>query len=209
MTRSLAAATGALALALPSTAAAAELEVTPQKRCYGSGETVNLLGTGFSASGRVTITRSGASAPVGTLNTNAGGAFNGVLTLGQNNGRQERTYTATDGANGSLTASAQITVSAVRVEVTPEHGNPGRVLNIDARGFTTGKTLWAHVVRGRTRRNIRIGRLKRACGHLKARKRLLRRNARFGVYTIQFDTFRRYNPRRPVRDRYTITVRPG
>ena len=78
-----------------------------------------------------------------------------------------------------------------------------------ARGFTTGPTLWAHVVRGNTRRNVKLGAVKGACGGLKARKRLLPRNAPVGVYTLQFDTFRRYDGReknRPVRDRYTITV---
>jgi hypothetical protein len=30
-----------------------------------------------------------------------------------------------------------------------------------------------------------------------------------GVYTVKFDTFRRYKRKRPVRDRYTITVLRG
>jgi hypothetical protein len=204
MTRSLAAAMALAALAIPSAASAAELEVTPQKRCYSSGESVNLLGSAFTPSGSVSISRDGN--PVGTLSTDTSGMFNGVLTLGQNRGKDVRTYTATDG--NSITASRQITVSAVRVQVEPETGNPGRILTITASGFTTGKTLWAHVIKGRKRKHVRLGRLKRACGRLKTRKRLLRRNAGFGVYTIQFDTFRRYNPRRAVRDRYTITVRP-
>jgi hypothetical protein len=208
MSRSLVVAVVILALALPSAASAApSLNVVPQKRCYSSGETVNLMGSEFSPSTSVSITRD--DDPVGVLNTNTAGAFNGELTLGQSRGTQQRTYTATDGTNGSITASAQITVSAVRVKVQPETGSPGRRLTITAAGFTTGKTLWAHIVRGKSRRHVRIGQLKRACGKLKARKRLLRESAPFGVYTIQFDTYRKYNPRRAVRDRYTITVRPG
>ena len=88
-------------------------------------------------------------------------------------------------------------------------GAPGRILRINARGFTTGKTLWAHITRGKSKRTIKLGRLKGACGSLKTRKRLLPQNAALGVHTLQFDTFRRYNKRQPVRDRYTITVTRG
>jgi hypothetical protein len=207
MTRSLAVVAGAVALALPSSASAAELIVSPQKRCYSSGESVNLLGTGFSPLGSATVTRDGT--PLGSLNTDANGAFNGVLTVAQNSGKRAKTYTATDGTDSSLTASTQITVSSVRVGLAPASGAPGRLLTLTARGFTTGRTLWAHVTRGRSTRNLKIGRLKGACGNLKTRRRLLPRNAAVGVYTIQFDTFRRYNSRQRVRDRYTITVTRG
>ena len=207
MTRSLAVVAGAAALALPSAASAAELTVSPQKRCYSSGESVNLLGSGFTPLGSATVTRDGS--PLGSLNTDGNGAFNGILTVAQNRGRQTKTYTATDGTDPSLTASAQITVSSVRVNLAPASGAPGRILRISAHGFTTGKTLWAHVNRGRSRRTIKLGRLRGACGNLRTRKRLLPRNAAVGVYTLQFDTFRRYNANQRVRDRYTITVSRG
>jgi len=207
MTRSLAVVAGAAALAFPSAASAAELTVSPQKRCYSSGESVNLLGSGFTPLGSATVTRDGSA--LGSLNTDGNGAFNGILTLAQNRGRQTKTYTATDGTDSSLTASRQITVSSVRVDLAPASGAPGRILRLTARGFTTGRTLWAHITRGRSKRHIKIGRLKGACGNLKTRKRLLPRNAAVGVHIIQFDTSRRLNPNQPVRDRYTITVTRG
>jgi hypothetical protein len=207
MTRSLAVAVGVLALAAPSAAAAPSLEVVPQKRCYSAGESVNLLGAGFTPSGSAGITRE--DTLLGALNTDAGGAFNGVLTLAQDSGRATKTYTATDRANPTLTASAQITVSAVRVDITPEEGSPGRLMTIRARGFTTGRTLWAHIIRGGSKRHVKLGALKGACGNLEARRRLLPRRAALGVHAIQFDTFRRYRKNRAVRDRYTITVSGG
>jgi len=207
MTRSLAVAAAVVALAAPSAASAASLSVSPQKRCYSSGESVNLLGSGFSLLGSTTITRDGSL--VGSLPTDANGAFNGRLTLGQTRGTRTKTYTATDDAAPSLTASAQITVSAPRVTLTPANGSPGRLMTVVARGFNTGTTLWAHVKRGQSKRTLRIGSLKGACGGLKTRRRLLPANAAIGVYTIQFDTFRRYNPRQPVRYRYTIAVSRG
>jgi hypothetical protein len=207
MTRSLAVVAGVLALAVPSAASAAELVVSPKKRCYSSGETVTLDGTGFSPSGSATVTRDGT--PLGALTSDANGAFSGRLTLAQASGRKTKTYTATDGTDSTLTASAQIIVSAVRVDLTPKNGSPGRVMTVNARGFTTGKTLWAHVIRGKSKRNLKVGGLKGACGDLKTRRRLLPQNAALGVHTVQFDTFKRYSPNRAVRDRYTVTITGG
>ena len=207
MTRPLAVVVGLACLAAPAGASAASLTVTPEKRCYSHGETVNLNGSGFTPGAQAEITRNGS--PFGSLTANGAGAFIGRITLAQTRGRQARTYTATDGVVPTLTASDQITVSSVRVALGPPGGAPGRVMNIDARGFTTGRTLWAHVVKGKRKRHIRLGRLKGACGKLETRRRLLRPRAAFGVHTVQFDTFRRYRPGRPVQDRASINVTRG
>jgi hypothetical protein len=208
MTRSLVVAAGLVALAAPASASATpSLTVSPQKRCYSSGEAVNLLGAGFSPLASATVTRDGTT--LGGLSTDANGAFNGILTLAQTSGKKTKTYTATDDAVSTLTASAQITVSAVRVNLSPANGAPGRRMSIDAHGFTTGKTLWAHVVKRKSKRNVKIGALSGACGGLRTHKRLLPRNAAVGVYTVQFDTFRRYNAKQAVRDRYAISVTRG
>lgn len=207
MTRSLAVAAGLAALAAPAGASAASLEIVPEKACYSHGESVNLMGSGFGLSGSVRITRDGTL--VGGLDTDAFGAFNGVLKLGQSTGRQTKTYTATDEATNTLTASDQITVSSVRVRLSPNNGAPGRVMNITARGFTTGETLWAHVIHGKSQRHLKIGRLSGACGGLEARRRLLRENAALGVHRIQFDTYRTYRRDRPVQDSSTIAISRG
>jgi hypothetical protein len=205
MTRSLAVAAGVVALAIPSTASAApSLTVSPQKRCYSSGEAVNLLGAGFTPLGTATVTRDGAA--LGALESDATGAFNGRLTLGQASGRQTKTYAATDETDPTLTAAVQITVAAPRVGLRPANGPPGRVMTIAARGFATGPTLWAHVTHKGKTRNLKIGRLKGACGALGTHRRLLPRSAGLGVHKIQFDTSRRYQRSNPVRDRYEITV---
>ena len=207
MTRSLAVAAGLVALAAPASASAASLSVTPQKRCYSSGESVNLLGTGFSPLGTASVTRDGS--PLGALTTDSSGAFNGILTVAQTSGKKTKTYTASDDSVSTLTASTQITVSAVRVDLSPANGAPGRRMSIKASGFTTGKTLWAHITKGKSKRTLKIGGLSGACGGLKTRKRLLPRNAAVGLHTVQFDTFRRYNPKQPVRYRYTVDVTRG
>jgi hypothetical protein len=207
MTRSLAVAAGLAALAAPAGASAASLSILPEKRCYSHNESVNLIGSGFGPSGSASITRDGAV--VGSLDTDAFGSFHGILRLAQNSGRRTKTYTATDATSSTLTASDQITVSAVRVGLKPSNGAPGRVMSITARGFTTGDTLWAHVIHKTSRRHLKIGELKGACGGLETRRRLLPQNAALGVHRIQFDTFRRYRRERPVQDRSTIAVSGG
>jgi hypothetical protein len=207
MTRSLAVAAGMVVLALPSAASAAELTVSPEKRCYRSEEVVNLLGTGFTPQSTVTVTRGGTA--FDPLTTQADGSFGGKLRLFLDSGRETRTYVATDDSNPSLTASTQITVSAVRVGLRPANGAPGRIMTVTARGFTTGSVLWAHVRHRGSTRNVRIGRLKGACHGLKTRRRLLPQNAALGVHTIQFDTFRRYRAKRAVKDLYTVSAIGG
>jgi hypothetical protein len=207
MTRSLAVAAGVAVLAAPAGASAASLSILPEKRCYSDNESVNLIGSGFGPSGSVGITRDGAG--LGSLGTDAFGSFHGILKLAQNSGRRTTTYTATDRASSTLTASDQITVSAVRVGLKPNNGAPGRVMSITARGFTTGDTLWAHVIHKKSRRHLKIGELRGACGGLETRRRLLPQNAALGVHRIQFDTFRRYRRNRPVQNSSTIAVSRG
>ena len=199
----------ATGLAVPATASAAELHVEPQQPCYGSGQSVNLLGTGFTPgiTDGVVITRDGES--IGSLSTDANGAFNGSLRLGQRNGRRTSTYTATDTSTPTLSALAQITVSETDVGLRPKSGAPGRRVRIKAVGFTAngGKRLWAHVTRNNRTRHLRIGKLKGACKSLTKKRRLLPRGAPVGVYVVQFDAFRKYRERRAQSVGFTITVR--
>lgn len=212
----LAATIGAATLALAGAAIAAPaITVSPKKPCYRSaavegdsaGEKVLLSGSGFSANATVSLTRDGAV--VGDVTTDATGAFAGELTFGGGSGQATRTYTATDGVNAFLTAQLSLLVSEVDVTLTPERGTPGQKLRVRARGFTTGKTLYAHITRNnRLLVNRKIGRLKGACRTIKARKVLFKRGARFGVYRVQFDTSRRYRSSRPVQRTYEVTIAP-
>jgi hypothetical protein len=207
MTRPLAVAVAALTLAAPSAAHAASLVTKPVKPCYRSGETVHFLGGGFTPSSTVNLSRDGAF--VAPISTDASGQFDAGLRLLQDAGGQERTYTATDAGNPATTASAGVTVSAVAVQLRPNTGSVSRRFRISARGFTTGRTLWAHVVHRRSQRLIKVGRLTGACHTLHARRRLLPPNARFGKHRIQFDTFRRYRRDRQVQRHYVIRVVRG
>ena len=207
MTRPLAVALALASLAAASTADAASLTTEPAKPCYRSGEIVNFLGSGFTPSSAANLTRNGVF--VSPIPTDGTGQFNAALRLQQDLGTQIRTYTATDASNPSLSASVPVTVGAFGVSLSPRTGSVSRRFRIRARGFTTGETLWAHIVHLRSRRHVKVGRLKGACHNLRARMRLLTQSARFGRHRIQFDTFRRYKRDRPVKVSYTITVARG
>jgi hypothetical protein len=207
MTRPLAVAMALATLAAPSAAHAASLTTKPAKPCYRSGETVHFVGAGFTPSSTANLSRDGIF--VSPIPTDATGQFDAGLRLIQDGSTQVRTYTATDAGNAGLTASAPVTVSPVGVRLTPSTGSVSRRFRIRARGFTTGRTLWAHVVHRRAKRHLKIGRLTGACYNLRARRRLLPPNARFGRHRIQFDTFRRYRANRAVKSTYTIRVVRG
>ena len=94
------------------------------------------------------------------------------------------------------------------MRVTPKNGAAGRKLRINATGFTTGKRLYAHIVRKRFKRNVFIGKLKGPCRTLKSRKRVLPAGTPTGVYTVQFDTRRKYSKKTKVWVQFTVTVTP-
>jgi hypothetical protein len=207
MTRPLAVAVAVAALAAPSAAQAASLTTQPANACYRAGETVHFIGDGFTPSNLVNLVRD--DVLVSQFPADQNGRFDVSLRLLMAQGSQRRTYTATDSANQGLSASVAVMVSALRVDLAPRNGLASRRFRIRARGFTTGRTLWAHVVHKRSKRLIKIGRLKGACHTIRTRHRLLTRNARLGTHRIQFDTYRRYRADRKVQKHFTIRIVRG
>jgi hypothetical protein len=195
----------ATALAAPATASAATLSV--DKPCYGAGERVQFSGGGFSPNGSVALSVSGQQLGVG--NANPVGEFAANLGAPAIDGKQRTdVFTATDQTNLALTASVPVLLTSLDVKVKPKNGNPGKLKRIVARGFTTGKVLYAHVRRKGTKRNIKIGRLKGPCKTLSVRRRLFSLDAKTGVYKVQFDTRRRYSADTAPQVGFVVTVFP-
>ena len=198
-------AAGAAALAFPAAAQAAALSVIPVKPCYRSSETIGMFGSGYTPDSGVSITSDGRS--IGSTTADSAGNFAGRLQVAAPTERV-KTYTATDQSNPSNFASAPLRISPLDVEITPRTGAPGRVLRIAARGFTTGARLYAHVVRGRRRVNLRIGLLRGPCRKLSVRKRLFPARTAPGTYLVQFDTRPGYSRATPVKVRFRVAVYP-
>jgi hypothetical protein len=195
----------AVLLAFPAAAEAATVGIRPVKSCYRAGEQTFFGGSGFTPNGAVSVTADGSS--LGSLSVASNGAFGGSLGIGLASGEKLKTYTATDQVDPSIAASTRVRVSALDVSVRPRRGRPGRRVRVKARGFTTGKRLYAHIRRGRRyKKNRRIGRLKGACRKLSKRTRFFSRRTPAGIYTVQFDTKRRYSRRTAVKLRFSVTV---
>jgi hypothetical protein len=206
-------ASAATVLVCPAAASAAQLRLDPAKPCFGTGDRLNFIGTGFKPRGIVDFTRDGnrlrADPPI---RADASGTVNAGLTVLKRHGRKVRTYAARDRSDPRNRASVRVTVSEATVRIRPATGRPTRLRRIEAVGFTTGRTLWAHVVRmpsGRVLQNVRIGRLQGACHRLRARRRLFQGDPPTGRYLIQFDTRRTYRTNVRQRDRYTFTETRG
>ena len=84
-----------LALAAPATSPAASLTTAPVKPCYGTGDTVNFAGAGFTPGGSWT-SRATAAPSRAPRSAPPDGTVTGDLNVVQPNGQAVRTYTATD-----------------------------------------------------------------------------------------------------------------
>ncbi|MEA2332934.1 MAG: hypothetical protein QOH58_3072 [Thermoleophilaceae bacterium] len=196
----------AVLLAPAAAAEAATLTLAGSKPCYRAGDTLQVGGSGYTPGASVDFALDGAS--LGALTADAAGNFADVLTVGELRGVRTRTVTATDSVNPANVGSAQFLGSALAVQIRPREGAAGRRLRISATGFTTGKRLYAHVLRRGYRRNLFVTKLRGPCRTGKARRRIIPGSAPHGAYTVQFDTKRRYSSKTKVFQRFRVTIAP-
>ncbi len=193
----------ALALAAPATASAASLSVN--KSCYGPGEKISFSGTGYTPNGEVALSVNGRQLGITTANgVGEIAAATGAPVIQAK--RRVDFYKAVDQTNLSLTAAMPVHISSLNVKVTPKNGNPAKKKRIVARGFTTGSVLWAHVRRGKAKRNVKIGKLKGACKALDVKRQIFPTNAKDGLYNVSFDTKRTYSAKTRPQVSFLVTV---
>jgi hypothetical protein len=185
-----------VALAAPATAPAAMLSV--DKDCYGPGQEVAFTGVGFTPNGPVALSVGGQQLGVGTVNQVGAPDIRGK--------KRTDLFTATDQTDLSLTANVPVHLTSLNVKVTPKNGNPAKAKRIVARGFTSGKVLWAHIRRGKNKRNVKIGKLKGACKTLDVKRKLFPADAKDGLYTVQFDSKRKYSKKTAPQVSFQVVV---
>lgn len=190
-------------LAAPTAASAASLNVN--KPCYGPGEQVKFSGGGYTASGPVSLSVAGRQ--LGVTNANQVGEIAASIPAPSIKSKQRTDlFTATDQTNLSLVANVPVRLTSLNVKVTPKNGDPSKAKRIVARGFTSGKTLYAHVRRGSSKRNVRVGKLTGACKTLDVKRKIFLPNAVAGVYDVQFDTKRTYSAKTAPQVAFLVTV---
>ena len=194
----------AVSLTLAAPAQAATL--VGDQSCYQENEPVNVTGTGFTPNGVVNFSRDNQS--FGTLQADAAGNITGAGAAPRITPALQRAFVleARDATNPAIAASINPLATRFGVTVSPKGGNPARKRRIKARGFTEGKTLYVHVRRGGKGKNIKLGRLKKPCGTKSVKKRIFKRGAKKGLYTVQFDTRRRYSSKAFPKVTYRVTI---
>ena len=205
MTRRIVAAS-IFATALAAAAPAHAATLIGDQTCYQENEPVNVTGGGFTPNGTVNFSRDNHS--FGTLTADAAGNIRGAGAAPRITPMKERRFVleARDATNPSIAATINPLATLFGVTVRPRSGNPARSRRISARGFTEGTTLYVHVRRRGRGRNIRLGTLKKPCGTKSVRKRIFRRGAPTGTYTVQFDTRRRYRRSASPKVTYRVTI---
>lgn len=106
---------------------------------------------------------------------------------------------ASDGQVGAANSFRQVKLSYQRV---PSSSRPSKKIRHIARGFTTGKTVWAHFRHGgKTRATKRLGKASGPCGIVTRKMRSLPAKSRLGLWSVQVDQSRKYSaasvPRAP------------
>lgn len=215
--RALGAAVVALAV-LPASASAASLSV--DKPCYAAAaerparEPVSVTGAGFRPNSPVRLAYEDGTY-AGQVTADAAGNLAATVEAPMLAGEdKERSLllSATDPSQPAPLASVPVRVSRLEVVATPARARPHARVTYEARGFPTGRNLYAHYVypgrRGRVRKTVRLGRLTGPCGTLTRRARLLPvRRVRYGRWYVQWDVRPRFS-RRTV-PQYHGTLRIG
>jgi hypothetical protein len=191
--------TAVVAGVAPTAAHAADVVVSPQKPCYRGGEEATVSAAGFTPGGVVSLSHRGFT--VFLMRADDFGNAGGTLVFGRRSSPRPRreVYTVTDRSNPAVTAKLRVKLTDLAVTVRPSTGDPSRPRVIRASGFMGGPRLYAHVVRGKHRRTVAVGRLRGDCRTLRARRQLFPSGAARGRYRVQFDTQRRYSRDTPER----------
>jgi hypothetical protein len=180
-------------LALPLSAEAATLSV--DHPCHPAGTTMVVTGGGFTPGASVRLSYSNAGpAPVNATADGAGNFVQSIPAPAISRSEQAITIGATDGANSGA-AAARVTKTELTIRPSRRVA-PTRRVRYRVRGFPGLRRIYGHYVhRGRRRATVRLTRPRGACGVFTRRMRILPvRRLRFGRWTIQVDSSRRYSP---------------
>lgn len=195
------------ALTVPAEAQAPGPAIVTDKACYQEQEPIRVIAGPFTPNSTVTIFRDGTS--LGTVPSGTAGEIKAELHAPLIDPSKERAFTlgAADQATPPRAVQKTLTATQLDVTVKPTSGSPAVKRKITARGFNVSgaKRLYAHVVKGKSKKTVKVAKLKQPCGKGKGKKRIFARHAKNGLYRVQFDVKRKY--RKKTIPRVTFKVR--
>ena len=184
-----------IALATPAAAGAATLDAG--KSCYFNNDLARLSGTGFAPDSQITFTVNGKPLRT-TVRSDSAGDVLVRYDPPRTETERELVIRATDSEGTSARTTVFVTRKR-RVTANPDSAPNVRTWEAVFRlfGFGLGKAFIHYVnPSGVHKKDVRLGRLRGPCGRLKTEKRRVMpfRNPQFGVWKLQFDTRREYDP---------------
>ena len=196
MTRLLSLSVGVgLLLGFPGAAAAATLDAG--KSCYFNNNLAQLSGSGFAPNSPIEFTVNGRRINQNVTSDAAGEVF---VRYDPARTRTERKLLirATDSEDTSAQTTIYVTAKR-RVTADPDSSPNVRTWRAVIRlfGFGRGRAFIHYInPNDRHKKTVRLGRLRGPCGRLKTDKRRVMpfRNPQFGIWHLQFDVRRRYDP---------------
>lgn len=205
-----------LAVTVAPAGAATIATTTPCVTSFGGVKSIGLVGTGFTP-GRTVLVR--ATNPdirtpslMAQLQADAAGNIPagsmGMPALFSSFSAVDETFTLTARDDRGIEA-APSTFRQVffGFRAVPGEAKPGGRVRYTARGFTPGRTVYAHFrFAGRTRANVRLGVAKAPCGIVSRRMRQLPAKARIGRWTVAMDHARAFRTNTPLQARGNLHV---
>jgi hypothetical protein len=191
-------------LLLAAPAGAATLDAG--KSCYYNNSLARLSGSGFAPDSPITFTVNGRTINQ-SVTTNSAGDVLVNYEPQHTNTERKLVIRATDSEDTSARTTIYVTRKR-RVTAKPDSSSDVRTWEAVIRlfGFGQGRA-YIHYRNpdGVLKKTVRLGRLRGPCGRLETEKRRVMPfdNPQFGVWRLQFDTFRKYD-----RDRDSKRVVP-
>lgn len=186
--------------AFAAPAGAAAITTAPCVVDYGPGvSSMAIAGNAFTPGGTVNIaTNSSAKptpAPLASSAVNSLGGFSGTTEPPAFNraSTNEQTFNllASDGANSAITQFRQVRFGGA---VKPRNGSPRGKVRYRVRGFTPGRNIYIHYrFKGKTRKNVKLGKAKSPCGKATRKLRRLPTRVRYGLWRIYIDQEPKYS----------------
>ena len=182
----------------------------------GGALTVPVVGSGFSPNGDVVLSTSTASDPapkaLASIRADASGNVSSRVDppplRSASTTAQTFNLIATEVANPANTATSTFREVRFGFDANPSTGRPARRVTYTARGFLPGKPVYAHFrFGGKTRRDVRVGVARGACGIVSKRMRLLPTKTRFGRWSIYMDQAPTYSKSTLLQARGTLVIR--
>ena len=185
-----------LVLAIPAAAGAATLDAG--RSCYFNGFEARLSGTGFAPDSPISFTVNGRALRE-TVTSDAAGDVLVRYLPPRTDTERKLVIRATDSEGTSARTTIYVSRRR-RVTADPDTSSNVRTWEAVLRlfGFGNGGRAFIHYVNpsGDHKKTVRLGMLRGPCGRLTTEKRRVMpfRNPQFGVWRLQFDKRRRYDP---------------